>query len=164
MATRSYSGLLLCLVTILLAVDYSSANSPEGNIGRKRKWLVWSLQRGAFDSTDDDNGGRKFLGGRKILQGLNEESLYISGKNKPEYFQERPQTERNHLNAQNKNKLLKGNHNKNVLPKHDYHSIKKNHESKAFLEAADEVANLMGKDYRGAPRRKPPINNHEPKD
>ncbi|KAL1538832.1 hypothetical protein AAHA92_27529 [Salvia divinorum] len=41
---------------------------------------------------------------------------------------------------------------------------KKADESKAMIEAADEVANLMRKDYRGMARRKPPINNHVPKD
>lgn len=56
--------------------------------------------------------------------------------------------------------------NENVVDKHDYYITKKIDESKAFLEAADEVANLMRKDYKGGdrPRRKPPINNHEPKD
>lgn len=64
---------------------------------------------------------------------------------------------------QNKDEMLK--QNENV---HDHSSSiaakGNNHESKEFLEAADEVANLMRKDYRGAPRRKPPINNSEPKD
>lgn len=41
---------------------------------------------------------------------------------------------------------------------------KKTDETKALIEAADEVANLMRKDYRGMARRKPPINNHVPKD
>lgn len=38
-------------------------------------------------------------------------------------------------------------------------------ETKRFLMAAKEVENLMQKDYRGMskPRRKPPINNHEPR-
>ncbi|KAG6398411.1 hypothetical protein SASPL_139871 [Salvia splendens] len=41
---------------------------------------------------------------------------------------------------------------------------KKTDETKALIEAADEVANLMRRDYRGMARRKPPINNHVPKD
>lgn len=42
----------------------------------------------------------------------------------------------------------------------------KDNYSKEFLETTDEddVINLMRRDYRGSdrPRRKPPINNHEP--
>ncbi|KAG6396137.1 hypothetical protein SASPL_142278 [Salvia splendens] len=41
---------------------------------------------------------------------------------------------------------------------------KKTDETKALIEAADKVASLMRKDYRGMARRKPPINNHVPED
>ncbi|XP_047957378.1 uncharacterized protein LOC125203130 [Salvia hispanica] len=41
---------------------------------------------------------------------------------------------------------------------------KKTDETKALTEAADEVANLMHRDYGKMARRKPPINNHVPKD
>lgn len=36
--------------------------------------------------------------------------------------------------------------------------------SKAFLDATDEVVNLMRRDYgvKDKPRRNPPINNHKP--
>ncbi|KAK4367636.1 hypothetical protein RND71_011428 [Anisodus tanguticus] len=39
-------------------------------------------------------------------------------------------------------------------------------ESKELVDAEDEVAKLMSKDYSGrsGPRRKPPINNHKPTD
>lgn len=50
------------------------------------------------------------------------------------------------------------------FPKDVDSSNEKHEESEAFLEAADEVANLMRKDYHGMARRKPPINNHVPKD
>lgn len=35
-------------------------------------------------------------------------------------------------------------------------------ETQRLLEATKEIVNLMDKDYRGMPRRKPPINNHVP--
>ncbi|XP_048328707.2 uncharacterized protein LOC125422187 [Ziziphus jujuba] len=36
-------------------------------------------------------------------------------------------------------------------------------ETRSLLEAAKEIVNLMSKDYKGMGRRKPPINNQEPK-
>lgn len=36
-------------------------------------------------------------------------------------------------------------------------------ESKMLLEAAKEIVSLIHKDYKGADRRKPPINNHVPR-
>ncbi|XP_039054365.1 uncharacterized protein LOC120196693 [Hibiscus syriacus] len=49
-------------------------------------------------------------------------------------------------------------------PRDDEAAIGNKDESKRLLEAAEEVVNLMNKDYsyRG-PRRKPPINNHVPR-
>lgn len=35
-------------------------------------------------------------------------------------------------------------------------------DSQRLLVATKEIVNLMNKDYRGMPRRKPPINNNEP--
>ncbi|XP_057769801.1 uncharacterized protein LOC130989736 [Salvia miltiorrhiza] len=86
----------------------------------------------------------KFLLGRKMLQELDGKPVYMPGLEKsfPEV-----QTENNHAQAQLQHSQ------KSTL----------NDESKALLEAADEVANLMRKDYRGMARRKPPINNHVPK-
>ncbi|KAK6129109.1 hypothetical protein DH2020_037145 [Rehmannia glutinosa] len=65
--------------------------------------------------------------------------------------------------GKNKPADIQNSGNKNAVPNHDNHTTKENDETKTFLEAADEVANLMRKDYRRAPRRKPPINNHQPK-
>ncbi|MBA0653293.1 hypothetical protein Goklo_020486, partial [Gossypium klotzschianum] len=38
-----------------------------------------------------------------------------------------------------------------------------NVESEKLLEATKEIVKLMQEDYRGRPRRKPPINNHVPR-
>ncbi|EYU44250.1 hypothetical protein ABFS82_08G035600 [Erythranthe guttata] len=134
MVSVSYSRLLLSVVFILLALEYSTANFLGGTLGSKREWLR-ANRRGKYASIQHD---AKFLRGRKMLLELDEE------------------------NAQNKDEML----NQNVVYKHDYHVTKKKNESKYFLEAADEVAKLMVKDYGHGtkPRRKPPINNHEPKD
>ncbi|XP_019185266.1 PREDICTED: uncharacterized protein LOC109180234 [Ipomoea nil] len=45
-------------------------------------------------------------------------------------------------------------------------SVSSRAESRAFLQATYEVYQLMRRDYggHGRPRRKPPINNHEPSD
>nr|GMC57128.1 uncharacterized protein LOC109180234 [Ipomoea batatas]GMC66013.1 uncharacterized protein LOC109180234 [Ipomoea batatas]GMC67392.1 uncharacterized protein LOC109180234 [Ipomoea batatas] len=45
-------------------------------------------------------------------------------------------------------------------------SVSSRAESRAFLQATYEVYQLMRRDYggHGRPRRKPPINNHEPTD
>ncbi|KAL0332164.1 UNVERIFIED_CONTAM: hypothetical protein Scaly_2117900 [Sesamum calycinum] len=67
--------------------------------------------------------------------------------------------------SRNDQVVPKSSGNGKMAAKHDHHStFKKNDEPEALLEAADEVATLMRKDYKGAdrPRRKPPINNHEP--
>ncbi|KAL0450415.1 UNVERIFIED_CONTAM: hypothetical protein Slati_1597900 [Sesamum latifolium] len=68
-------------------------------------------------------------------------------------------------NSLNHQAVPKSSGNEKTAAKHDRHStFKKNDEPEAFIEAADEVATLMRKDYKGAdrPRHKPPINNHEP--
>ncbi|KAL0377643.1 UNVERIFIED_CONTAM: hypothetical protein Sradi_3069800 [Sesamum radiatum] len=68
-------------------------------------------------------------------------------------------------NSLNHQVVPKSSGNEKTAAKHDLHStFNKNDEPEAFIEAADEVATLMRKDYKGAdrPRRKPPINNHEP--
>ncbi|KAF3443983.1 hypothetical protein FNV43_RR13673 [Rhamnella rubrinervis] len=41
--------------------------------------------------------------------------------------------------------------------------ISEKDETRSLMEAAKEIVNLMHKDYKGMGRRKPPINNHEPK-
>ncbi|KAL2241611.1 uncharacterized protein LOC105177647 [Sesamum indicum] len=69
------------------------------------------------------------------------------------------------INSLNHQAVPKSSGNEKTAAKHDRRStFKKNDEPEAFLDAADEVATLMRKDYKGAdrPRRKPPINNHEP--
>ncbi|KAK8569089.1 hypothetical protein V6N13_106962 [Hibiscus sabdariffa] len=48
-------------------------------------------------------------------------------------------------------------------PRNDEAVIGNKYESKRLLEAAKEVVNLMQKDYRDRPGRKPPINNHVPR-
>ncbi|KAL7101098.1 hypothetical protein ACP275_08G035700 [Erythranthe tilingii] len=134
MVSVSYSRLLLSVVFVMLALEYSTANFLGGTLVTKREWLR-ANRGGKYASIQHD---AKFLRGRKMLQELDEK------------------------NAQNKDEML----NQNVVHKHDYHVTKKKNESKSFLEAADEVAKLMVKDYGHGtkPRRKPPINNHEPKD
>ncbi|KAK4417551.1 hypothetical protein Salat_2167800 [Sesamum alatum] len=199
------SGLLLSLVIILLVLDYSSASVYQGSIGIKRKWLRSSkagkdiyLDSDAFHGTvaAADNV-RKFLGGRKRLQLLDEKLIHTSVKNKPlglEKSLPEPKTGSDRFDAKdqksegstlpsrvdehhqhsenstphsslNDQAVSKSSANENAAAKHDHHStFKKNDEPDAFLEAADEVATLMRKDYKGAdrPRRKPPINNREP--
>ncbi|KAK8688777.1 hypothetical protein V6N13_087519 [Hibiscus sabdariffa] len=51
-------------------------------------------------------------------------------------------------------------------PRNDEAVIGYNVESKRLMEAAEDVVKLMQKDYKGSdrPRRKPPINNHVPRD
>lgn len=41
--------------------------------------------------------------------------------------------------------------------------ISQKDETRSLLEAAKEIVNLMHKDYKGMGRRKPPINNDEPR-
>lgn len=41
--------------------------------------------------------------------------------------------------------------------------ISEKDETRSLLEAAKEIVNLMHKDYKGMGRRKPPINNQEPR-
>ncbi|KAL8471856.1 hypothetical protein ACS0TY_029191 [Phlomoides rotata] len=96
-----------------------------------------------------DGGERKdesehtFVLGRKLLQGMKGKSID---------FQERSES----LDAENS--LPVPQMESNRIP------AQKIEGSKEFVEAADEVATLMRKDYKGEgrPRRKPPINNHEP--
>ncbi|KAL2522986.1 uncharacterized protein Fot_26909 [Forsythia ovata] len=55
--------------------------------------------------------------------------------------------------------------NENVFHKSNHETGEKD-DSRAFLGAANEVVNLMHKDYKGEdrPHRKPPIHNREPTD
>nr|XP_018631831.1 uncharacterized protein LOC104112182 isoform X2 [Nicotiana tomentosiformis]XP_018631832.1 uncharacterized protein LOC104112182 isoform X1 [Nicotiana tomentosiformis] len=82
------------------------------------------------------------IGGRKML-----ENVHIQGP------------EKHHINVQVET------HEPNAASKKASSSKTKKDDSKdQFLDAADEVANLMWKDYSGRarPRRKPPIHNYYP--
>ncbi|KAI3452169.1 hypothetical protein Pfo_008834 [Paulownia fortunei] len=208
MASRSYSSSLLSVLIILLALKYSSANCCEGifllcfsqEILEQRESGQGAVIQEKMLKMKQDT---KFLWGRKMLQGLDEKPLYISGtcfgnidqlilrnlsqnykqKNNGEMFEQKgnhksegsrvPSGVDEHQRSQNsmprdsadpQATTPTSSGNENVVAKDDHYITKKNDEAKAFLEAADEVANMMRKDYRGAPRRKPPINNHQPKD
>ncbi|KAH6830600.1 hypothetical protein C2S53_015351 [Perilla frutescens var. hirtella] len=144
--------LVMSVVIILLALDYSSAKCDQGmNLGTETD------QKDVFLQSDT-----KFLFGRKMLLGIDGKPVYTPGKNKPTDLENpfpEAQTENNRIQAQQHSQKSMSN-----VAKRDHTITKKHDESKAFEEAADEVANLMRKDYKGMARRKPPINNHEPKD
>ncbi|GER49249.1 root meristem growth factor [Striga asiatica] len=140
MEWESCSRLLLSVLIILLALECSCAKCCEGNDGGKKDWPKGSknMGNGAFFQ------GVKFKEGRKMLQVLQEEKRsHFSGKNKLVDLQ-------NTLDAQN-TPTSSGDKNDAV------------ENEKALLEAEDEIMNLMRRDYKGKPRRKPPINNREPK-
>ncbi|XP_009783101.1 uncharacterized protein LOC107789477 [Nicotiana tabacum] len=93
-------------------------------------------------STHTQLGILRKIGGRKML-----ENVPLQG---PEEHQINVQVETLEPNAASK--------------KASSSKTKKNDSKDQFLDAADEVANLMWKDYSGRarPRRKPPIHNYNP--
>ncbi|XP_016436125.1 uncharacterized protein LOC107762295 [Nicotiana tabacum] len=92
------------------------------------------------------------IGGRKML-----ENIHIQG---PEKHHINVQVETHEPNAASK----KASSSKTTLKAHHNERAKKDDSKDQFLDAADEVANLMWKDYSGRarPRRKPPIHNYYP--
>ncbi|KAL6551636.1 hypothetical protein OROGR_007790 [Orobanche gracilis] len=128
------SGLLLLLLSVLIiftALECSSAKCCEVEIVKDAR----------------------FLEGRKMLQMMDKtKSSYLSGDTRP------ADVPQNTLYPQT-TPISHGD--KNVVAENVNRATKKNDESDALLEAADEVANLMRRDYRDY-RRTPPINNHQP--
>ncbi|KAL6526306.1 hypothetical protein OROMI_029946 [Orobanche minor] len=166
----NYSGLLLLLSVLIIFLDLecSTAKCYEDrwvrkfrlsqrllsqnrrNVARNMEW-----PRGSKTGIDDvfSQSDARFLEGRKMLQMMDKtKSSYLSGERRPAAVPQNtlyPQT------------TPKSHGDKNVVAKNVNRTTKENDESDALLEAADEVANLMRKDYR-AYRRTPPINNHQP--
>ncbi|CAI9758719.1 unnamed protein product [Fraxinus pennsylvanica] len=175
MASVNFAGLILCFIFIFLSLHSPAANGNEGT--GEYASFHYDVHEDISTAPLEVNG-RKSIGGRKIL--LKESSMRkvekekgqekpssISGKYRPAYqknsdeiFKQKRQKSEgigapSDPNTGNGNMFHKSNH-----------KTREKDDSRAFLEAADEVVNLMRKDYKGAdwPRRKPPIHNHEPTD
>ncbi|XP_051119216.1 uncharacterized protein LOC127243297 isoform X2 [Andrographis paniculata] len=161
MLSGGYSALLLGFIVTVLAVECSNANGHLGNVEAKGKNLS-SRKAKKVEShhsyiPEEDtvaaaqvNHVRKFLVGRKNQLGINGKPIHISGKCKSDEAQ-RSCTEQQQQQQNSENSHIDDSVEKDGLT--------------AFLEAADQVANLMRKDYtgKGRGRRKPPVNNQEPK-
>ncbi|CAA3027178.1 Hypothetical predicted protein [Olea europaea subsp. europaea] len=175
MASVNFAGLIRCFIFILLALHSSAANGNEG--AGEYVSLHHDVHEDTFTAPLEVTG-RKNIGGRKFLlkessmrevekeQG-HEKPLSISGKYRPTY---QKNTDEIFKQKRQKSEGIgapsdPNTGNENVFHKNN-HKTRENDDSRAFLDAADEVVNLMRKDYKGAdrPRRKPPIHNHEPTD
>ncbi|KAL6572803.1 hypothetical protein OROHE_002279 [Orobanche hederae] len=141
------------------------------NVARNMEW-----PRGSKTGIDDvfSQSDARFLEGRKMLQMMDKtKSSYLSetkSNGKPRKSVKKGAifllTGERRPAAVPQNTLYpqttpKSHGDKNVVAKNVNRATKKSDESDALLEAADEVASLMRKDYRDY-RRTPPINNHQP--
>ncbi|KAL3526641.1 hypothetical protein ACH5RR_011297 [Cinchona calisaya] len=144
MASIRFTGLLIGVVIVSLALEYPSARALEGR-GRKGKRLSGITSENHASSQNDvyATGVANNIAGRKGL--LRGRKMQDSSK----------------MSKQPKQKSTRMELPNSFTPSNSHQDA-----SKAFLDAADEVVNLLRKDYGGKdrPRRNPPINNDEPTD
>ncbi|KAL3525811.1 hypothetical protein ACH5RR_014183 [Cinchona calisaya] len=154
MGSIRFAGLVIGFIIVSLTLKYSSACGHHEGCGRKGKWLAGiATQNHASSQNMVEAAGRKGLRASKMR-------VYKLLKRESESKQrldEKPKISGNYA-AQDASTRM-GLPNSTASNSHQ-------DASKAFLDAADEVVNLMRKDYGGKdrPRMKPPINNHEPTD
>lgn len=190
MASIRFGGLVLGIIIVSLALKYSSACAQEGG-ERKGKWLPSIASKNHASSSNDLQGDRSMakIAGRKVLRGrhmqkdelMKREIENKEGSNEVPEISGKDASQKSSEGASHTHKdngkvdEQKENASKNpsstsseatVFEEHDDDNDVQNEDSKEVVEAADEVVNLMRKDYRGMdrPRRKPPINNHKPTD
>ncbi|CDP02353.1 unnamed protein product [Coffea canephora] len=180
MASVRFAGLIIGFIIVSLALKYSTACAHEGS-RRKGKWAAAGIApQGHAPSKNDlseETSAAEVvnIAGRKGLRGSEMQVDKLSNterENKLGY--DKRKISGNHASmdseeaAQNYH-LMKAQVNSKMSKQPRQKSgASSSHEdaSKAFLEAADEVVNLMRKDYgvKDHPRHRPPINNHEPTD
>ncbi|XP_071914836.1 uncharacterized protein [Coffea arabica] len=151
MASVRFAGLIIGFIIVSLALKYSTACAHEGS-RRKGKWVAGIAPQGHAPSKNDlseETSAAKVvnIAGRKGLRGSEMQVDKLSN------------TERENKLGYDKRKISGASQKSRASSSHE-------DASKAFLEAADEVVNLMRKDYgvKDHPRHRPPINNHEPTD
>ncbi|KAG4120802.1 hypothetical protein ERO13_D11G166600v2 [Gossypium hirsutum] len=142
---RFTAGLLILLFFVLHALNSCSVHAQQGR-----------ETAGEGSVTRKEFNGRK-IGGHEVMvasknSGGNNGAESVSiGKS-----QHQPN---NQVSGVNKLEAKTSNFAGLGTPRNGGNNV----ESEKLLEATKEIVKLMQEDYRGRPRRKPPINNHVPR-
>ncbi|KAG4175044.1 hypothetical protein ERO13_A11G160400v2 [Gossypium hirsutum] len=142
---RFTAGLLILLFFVLHALNSCSVHAQQGR-----------ETAGEGSVTRKEFNGRK-IGGHEVTM----PSKNSGGKNGAESVsigksQHQP---KNQVSGVNKLEAKTSNFAGLGTPRNGGNNV----ESEKLLEATKEIVKLMQEDYRGRPRRKPPINNHVPR-
>ncbi|XP_017630084.1 uncharacterized protein LOC108473028 [Gossypium arboreum] len=142
---RFTAGLLILLFFVLHALNSCSVHAQQGR-----------ETAGEGSVTRKEFNGRK-IGGHEVTMA----SKNSGGKNGAESVsigksQHQP---KNQVSGVNKLEAKTSNFAGLGTPRNGGNNV----ESEKLLEATKEIVKLMQEDYRGRPRRKPPINNHVPR-
>ncbi|XP_021736807.1 uncharacterized protein LOC110703325 [Chenopodium quinoa] len=177
------TSLILAVFLLMHALRNSLAHAHQAKVSNAllRKNQVFARKE-LGESNNHVEKARKeaMVGGRKMMithHEVQEDDHMATTKKNPTPVLSGNDQERNALKINSSvrfhdkshNKLEKkatlSNTNKAKTTQDYYTKAKKDDESKRLLEAAKEIMKLMHKDYRGRgrPKRRPPINNHNPR-
>ncbi|XP_034706945.1 uncharacterized protein LOC117930409 isoform X2 [Vitis riparia] len=191
MVPIKFTSLVLGLLLVLQALRVSLTQAHQdramnGNGLAMTGENVLLVKKGLLDGKPNAVTRTRGLGGRKMVvdrvsrkgieeQGLNQENSKISGKDNYawEKFARKsryPPNDQDNLNTLEP-KTWKcsslGCTSKSKIPvSQEPPDTTQRDEEERLLKAVNEMVNLIHKDYKGTdkPKRKPPINNHEPSD